>query len=231
MRRFYREAEIADAGGGFAVVLDGKPAKTPAKTALTVPVRALAEAIVEEWRAQTDDIRPDTMPLTRLAGAALDQVAPRRTDVIREVAAYAGTDLVCYRAAIPPELSQRQTAEWQPLMDWVTERYGARLEPTDGIRPIDQPAEALERLSRAVARFDDFSLTALHAVTAACGSLVIALALAGGRIDPEAAFAVSQLDESYQIERWGADADAEAHRAALQADIAIAARFLALSRA
>ena len=150
--------------------------------------------------------------------------------VVRQVADYAGTDLVCYRAAHPPALAARQQAVWQPLLDWAAERYAAPLTVTSGVIPSSQPAASLAALTAAVAAYEDFALTALHAATAACGSLVIALALLEGRLDPAEAFAASQLDESFQIEAWGEDKEQAERRAALAAEIAAEAQFMALLR-
>lgn len=229
MRRVYKTAAVMPADdGGFGIALDGRAMRTPGKNPLVVPTAALAAAIAAEWDAQRDEVRPATMPLMRLAATAIDRTAPLRTQVIDEVAGYAGTDLVCYRADQPPALASRQRAVWQPLVDWATGRYDAALAVTAGIIPTLQSASTLKAFAAAVAAHDDFRLTALHALTTACGSLVIALALFEGRLDAQEAFAASQLDESFQIEAWGEDAEAIARRATLAADIAAAARFIAL---
>jgi chaperone required for assembly of F1-ATPase len=228
MRRVYKRAAAGPAEGGWGIALDGRPLRTPATRALVVPNAALAEAIAAEWNAQQEDIRPVTMPLTRLAATAIDHTSAQRDQVIAETAKYAETDLVCYRAQHPPALVARQQAEWQPLIDWAMLRYDASLAVTSGIVPRRQSPAALKAFATAVAAQDDFRLTALHAMTAACGSLVIALALMEGRLDAAAAFAVSQLDETFQIEAWGEDVEAAARRQALMADIAAAARFVEL---
>jgi chaperone required for assembly of F1-ATPase len=168
------------------------------------------------------------MPLTRLAATAIDRTAERRGEIVAEVANYAGTDLVCYRAAHPPALAARQEALWQPLIDWAAGRYDAGLAVTAGVVPMAQSPASLRAFVAAVAALDDFRLTALQAATAACGSLVIALALLEGRLDAAAAFAASQLDETFQIEAWGEDAEAAARRQVLAADIAAMAQFLEL---
>lgn len=230
MRRVYTKVETVAVGDGQCVVLDGKPLKTPGRRDLVVPSAALAVAIAAEWEAQQRDVVPATMPLTRLAATALDRVATERDDIVRDVAAYAGTDLVCYRADHPPALAARQHATWHPLVDWAALRYDAPLAVTSGVIPTSQPMSSLNAFAAVVAEQDDFRLAALHAMTAACGSVVIALALLEGRLDAEAAFAASQLDESFQIELWGEDAEAALRRRALAADIAAAARFLKLLR-
>jgi chaperone required for assembly of F1-ATPase len=190
----------------------------------------LAAAIAEEWNAQEGEIRPATMPLTRLATTAIDRVATQREAIIEETANYAGTDLVCYRAAHPPALAARQQAVWQPLIDWAVLRYDASLVITTGVIPKSQSAASLRAFAAAVAEQDDFALTALHVATAASGSLVIGLALIEGQLDAQEGFATSQLDESFQIEAWGEDSEQAERRRALAADIAAAARFMLLLR-
>jgi len=228
VRRVYRDVATRRTAGGYGIALDGRAVRTPAKAELVVPGDALAAAIAAEWNAQDPDILPATMPLTRLAATAIDRTALQRDRVVVETANYAGTDLVCYRADRPPALAARQATVWQPLMDWAAERYDAPLTVTSGIVPTRQPAASLNALAAAVAALDDFRLTALHELTAACGSLVIALAVLDDRIDAAAAFAAAQLDETFQIDAWGEDAEAARRRHLLAADIAAAARFLEL---
>jgi chaperone required for assembly of F1-ATPase len=230
MKRFYKEASAIPAENGYAIALDGKPMRTPAKAPLVVPTRALADAMAAEWQAQDEEIRPDTLPLTRLASTAIDLIAPRRDKVVADLAAYAGTDLVCYRAAHPPELAARQQHVWQPLLDWATLRYDAPLIVTAGIVPVQQPPTSLRAFAAAVALFDDMSLAALNLATRATGSLVVALALIEGELDGEGAFEAAQLDESFEIEQWGEDAEQMQRRALLKDDIALAARFVSLLR-
>jgi chaperone required for assembly of F1-ATPase len=212
------------------VALDGRLAKTPAKRNLLLPSAALAAAIAAEWNAQEREMRAAAMPLTRLAGLTVDRDPPQREALVRQTANYAGSDLVCYRASGQPVLAARQHALWTPLVDWAALRYAAPLRVTDGVIPVPQPAASLGAFAAAVAEYDDFALTALSTATTACGSLIIALALCEGRLDAGEAFAASQLDESFQIESWGEDAEAAARRRALAADIETAARFLSLLR-
>src|SRR6266851_4755001 len=228
MKRVYTAVETRPVDDGWGVALDGRPMRTPAKNELILPSEALAAAIAAEWDAQQEEIHPATMPLTRLAATAIDRTPPQRDLVVAETANYADTDLVCYRADHPPALAARQEAVWQSLIDWAAQRYDAALAVTAGIVPTRQSAATLQAFAAIVAAQDDFRLTALHALTAGCGSLVIALALLQGRLDAEAAFAASQLDESFQIEAWGEDAEAANRRRALAADIAAAAHFLEL---
>ena len=228
MKRVYTKVETRATEAGYGIALDGRPVRTPARRNLVVPSSTLAAAIAAEWDAQHDEIRPAAMPLTRLAATAIDRTAFQRDQVVAEVANFAATDLVCYRADHQPALAARQQALWQPLIDWATLRFDAPLSVTSGVIPTPQSPASLKAFAAAVAAQDDFRLTALHTLTAACGSLVIALALMEGRLDAEAAFAASQLDESFQIEAWGEDAEAAARREALAADITAAARFLEL---
>lgn len=227
-KRVYRRVAVVPRDGGFGIDLDGKPVVTPAKARLVLPSRPLAEAVAAEWDAQGPEIDPLAMPLTRLAGSAIDLVGPSRAEVIARTAAYAATDLLCHRADGPAALVARQQAAWQPVLDWAAARYQAAVKVTTGVIAVEQPAAVLEALRRAVAAYNDMRLTAVAAATAACGSLLLGLALAEGRIDAEAASALSQLDEAYQSELWGEDEDAAQRRQALRADIAAAARFLIL---
>jgi chaperone required for assembly of F1-ATPase len=228
MKRFYKKAATIPAASGYGIALDGRLVKTAGKHDLIVPSLSLAAAVAAEWEAQQGEIRRERMPLTRLAGTTIDRNPTEREAVVRQVAHYAGTDLVCYRATYPPALAARQQAVWQPLIDWAIERYSAPLMVTTGVIPTTQPVASLEAFATAVAAHDDFSLTALHAATVACGSLVIALALLEGHLDAAAAFAASQLDESFQIEAWGEDTEQAERRAAIAAEIAAAAEFMSL---
>jgi chaperone required for assembly of F1-ATPase len=230
MKRFYKKAATIPAASGYGIALDGRLVKTAAKHDLIVPSLSLAAAVAAEWDAQQGEIRRERMPLTRLAGTTIDRNSTQREAIVRQIAHYAGTDLVCYRATHPPALAARQQAVWQPLIDWANERYSAPLVVTNGVIPASQPAASLAAFVDAVAAHNDFSLTALHAATTACGSLVIALALLEGRLDASEAFAVSQLDESFQIEAWGEDAEQAERRAGLAAEIVAAARFISLLR-
>ena len=228
MKRFYKEAAVGEAEGGFQVLLDGRAVRTPAKAPMVLPNRALTEAIVGEWREQGEDIRPSTMPLMALSSTTLDITAKHRDLVVGQVAAYAATDLLCYRVDHPAELAAREVQVWQPLLDWAALRYDAVLHVVVGVMPREQPEGACRALAAAVASYDDWRLTALQTATTACGSLVIGLALIEGRIDAAGAFEASQLHESYQIERWGEDHESTRHRTALRADIADVRRFAEL---
>ncbi len=227
-KRFYKTAEAVETEGRHGIALDGKPVRTPASRPLAVPGAALANAVAEEWASQGETIDRETMPLTRLVCTALDLVPERRADIVAEVAAYAETDLVCYRTDTPPALARRQAAAWEPLVAWADERYGARLAVTTSITPLAQAPEALEALRNAVASEDDFALAGLSTATRAFGSLVIALAMREGRLDAEAAADASLIDERFQLERWGEDAELAARCARVARDAADAERLFRL---
>jgi chaperone required for assembly of F1-ATPase len=226
VKRFYREVTIAPAEHGHGVLLDGRPMRTPARQVLAVPTASLAEAIAAEWRGQIETIRPDAMPLTRLASTALDRMPAQRQAAIDEALAYADTDLVCYRAAEPFELVQRQQHAWQPMLDWVSAAYGVKLAVTTSILPFAQPAAVRDRLRGALEDLGDWPLVGVHAATRALGSLVLGLCLLHGRLDADAALAAGLLDELFEIERWGSDVEAERRHAVLRRDLTAAAQFL-----
>lgn len=230
LKRFYKQASVAEAEGGFAIHLDGRPVKTPAGRRLAVPFRALAEAMVAEWQEQGEEIRPRTMPMTQLASTTLDRVGPERATILDQLARFADTDLLCYRADYPPDLVRRQTGQWQPLLDWAAEIVGARLAVTSGVVAVAQPAEALAALVARLDSYDDWRLCTAQAACAAAGSLVLALAMVEGRISGQQTYELSQLDETFQIEQWGEDYEAADRRAALQRDILAAERLLQLLR-
>jgi chaperone required for assembly of F1-ATPase len=230
MKRFFKVAAPAESAGGYTILLDGKPIRTPAKVPLIVRSKALAEAIAAEWQAQGEKINPATLPLTRLAGTAIDLIAQRREHIVAEIAKYAETDLVCYRAEELSELAVRQHGAWQKHLDWASDRY-APLAVTAGVTPVTQAPDSLEAYRRAIAVYDYMTLAALDLATTTLGSLVLALALIEGRLDAEEAFAAAEIDQTFQIERWGEDAEAIARRTAIRADIALAARFATLHRA
>ena len=229
-RRFYRTATVAEATDGFHVDLDGRPVRTPAGKPLVLPTLALARTIAEEWLAQTDEIRPETMPITSLATTAIDRVAPRRAAVIDALLDYGDSDLLCYRADEPSELVARQQACWQPVLDWAAERWGVRLRVTTGIMPVRQPPEALIALRRAVDARDPLELTALAAAVPLCGSLVLGLALVDGGLDADRVFEAAHLDRIFQIERWGEDDELSTTFGCVRAELLDAATFLALAR-
>jgi chaperone required for assembly of F1-ATPase len=227
-KRFYTSVDVREEADGFAILLDGRPIKTPAGSPLRAPARALAEAIAAEWRGQGETLAPETMPLTRSLNTALDRIAANRAAIVDDLAKYAASDLLCYRAAAPQELVRRQSQMWDPWLDWAAERFGARLTVTTGVNPVAQPDEALARLREAVAAYDNHHLVALHAGIALTGSAILGLAFAARALTAEEAFAAAQVDETYQAELWGSDAEAEKARANRLTDLRAAEAYLVL---
>lgn len=230
MKRFYKNVAVADLAGGFAVLLDGKGVLTPGRSPLAVPTRALAEEIAEEWRGQGAEIAPDTMLLTKAANTAIDRVSVARADVIADLLKFANADLLCYRAEAPAVLAARQAKEWDPWLDWLGRSHGAKLVATSGIVAVAQPPESLARIARVLERQDAFALTGLHAATTILGSLVLGLALLDEHLTARGAFALSTLDERYQAEKWGVDAEAIARAQRLEHELESSVLFMALAR-
>lgn len=227
-KRFWKEAKAEAVDGGFTVRLDGRAVKTPAKTLLVVPTLALAKAIAAEWDAQSGLVKPETMLFTRSANSALDKIVPQFDAVVDMLAAYGGTDLLCYRATGPEPLVARQQAAWNPLLDWAAEALGAPLVATAGVMHIPQSAKSLERLHTAVADFSPFQLAAFHDLVAISGSLVLAFAVTRGRLSASEAWTMSRIDEAWQIEQWGVDEEASESEAVREADFLQAGRFYTL---
>lgn len=229
-KRFWKQANAEPCDGGFTVRLDGRNVRTPAKTPLVVPTRAMAEAIAAEWDAQQGAIRPETMPVTRSANSAIDKVRPQFVEVAAMVAAYGGSDLLCYRAGDPPALVDRQNAGWNPLLDWAQAALDAPLRTTIGVIPVAQPEASLLRLADRVSGLSVFELTALHDLVAISGSLVLGLAVTEGRLTAAEAWDLSRIDETWQAELWGEDEEATESAAVKRADLLHAARFWTLCR-
>ena len=230
MKRFYKETAVDAGEGGFRVLLDGRPMRTPAKAVLVVPTDRLAGAIAQEWRdiPEKAEINVSHLPLTRLAATGLDRVPVQRERVIDDTAKYAASDMLCYRATDPASLVQRQHQLWQPLLDWLAERYDARLTVASGTTFVAQPSAAVASLRAAVAAHGDLALSALYNLTHISGSLGIGLALSEQRLSASDAFAAAELDELYQLERWGEDPTATKRHEGIRRDLEAGARFLAL---
>lgn len=233
MRRFYNSVETAPGVGGFAITLDRKPMRSPAGRPFVVPTEALARAIAEEWGGvpEKGEIKPDCMPLTRLAMTGIDRAADQRDKVIADIAAYGANDLLCYRATEPVELVVRQGAGWDPLLAWAQEAHGAVLAVTVGVMPIEQSQAAIDLLRRQVETCSDLALSALFQLTTGFGSLVLALAVLQGRLSAEQGSDLAEIDAQWQVERWGEDTEAQARRARLREDMLAAGRFLTLLHA
>jgi chaperone required for assembly of F1-ATPase len=228
-KRLYDVVAIGRERSSFTVLLGGRPLRTPEKNILRLPTAALAAGVANEWLAQGETLRPESMPLTRLAATAAERIGARRRAVADAVVGYAGSDLLCYRAESPDELVMLQRRAWQPLLDWAAERWGARLAVGAGVVPIEQPPAAIDALRRAVDQATDLELAALSCVVQASGSIVVGLAVLDGRIDAATAAATALLDEQYQAERWGIDAEAERRRREIADNIRAAASFLSLA--
>ena len=229
-KRFWSEVAVETVGEGFTVRLDGRALRTPAKAPLKLPTRALADLVAAEWAAQEGAIRPETMPATRAANAAIDKVRGQKSEVAELIAAYGATDLLCYRAAAPAPLVERQAAAWDPLLEWSARRFGVAWQVATGVMPQDQPRATLDRLAAHVAGFSAFELTALHDLVALSGSLVIGLAATEAQAPPDALWRVSRVDEDWQIAQWGEDAEAAALAATRRQGFLDACRFFAACR-
>ncbi|QDX26077.1 ATPase [Sphingomonas suaedae] len=228
MKRFWKDVALVPAQGGHDLQLDGRPVRTPGRAPLTLPSPALAEAVAEEWRAVGETIDPRAMPLTGLANAAIDRIAPDPHAFAAGLSKYGESDLLCYRAEHPLELQLRQAASWDPLLAWAKDRHGAELKATSGIVHVAQSPEAIDRLATAVASRAPFELAGLSPLVTITGSLVVALALLDRAADPEDVWSAANLDEDWQVEHWGEDELARAARAARRADYDAAVRFLSL---
>jgi chaperone required for assembly of F1-ATPase len=230
MKRFYKDASVAPVEGGFAVLLDGRPVRTPGRNRLVLPKERLAQAIAGEWQAQGEKVIATTMPLLRLANTVVDGVAANRAGVIDAILRFGENDLLCYRAHQPPELAARQRAGWDPLLDWVSRRHGAQMHVAGGVTHVDQTPDALSALRQALEEEGPFTLGALHVIASITGSAVLALAVAGGFITGENAFALSRIDEIYQVEKWGEDAEAAKRARNLAHELNKAVELMTLAR-
>ncbi len=232
IKRFFVNASVGEAeGGGFALLLDGRRALTPAKKPLILPTRALAERVAAEWAGQGETIDPAAMPLTRLANSALDGVAAALGATRTEVAGYAGADLLCYRAEAPEVLIAAEAEAFDPVLEWAGQALGAKFRVGQGVAHVRQPENALQAVGAALQSVESpFALAALHVMTSLTGSVVLALAVARGRLGAEEAWRIAHVGEDFQIPRWGEDDEARVRRAARWRDFEAAARALVASR-
>lgn len=228
MKRFWKAADVTREGDGWGVSLDGRALRTPARAALEVPSKALARAIADEWNSVEGEVDPRDLPLTGLANAAVDRVAPDPEVFAAGLARYAQADLACYRAEGPRALVEHQSAAWDPLLDWARRRFDIDFSPTSGLIHVPQPPATVDRLSHAVATLDPFRLAGLSPLVTIGGSLVAALAVIEQAITPGEAWAAVSVDERWQLDQWGADAEAEQVLANRRRDFLAAARFLEL---
>ncbi|HVF38216.1 MAG TPA: ATP12 family protein [Sphingomicrobium sp.] len=230
MKRFWTAVEVVEAPGGSGIALDGRPVKTPARAGLVVPTRALAEAIAAEWNGCTDDVDPRAMPLTGLASAAIDRIADNCEEFAQSLARYGENDLTCYRAEGPIALVKRQAESWDALLSWARRRYDVDFSCVPGVMHAPQPDETVKKLGHAVAMLGPFELAGLSPLVTIGGSLVVALAAYEQMLPAEDAWEAVSLDDRWQLERWGDDAEARVALDARRRDFLAGARFLDLLR-
>jgi chaperone required for assembly of F1-ATPase len=226
VKRFYREVVTAPADWGYTVRLDARPVKTPRQRPLILPTPALAERVAAEWAAQGETVAPDTMRVNRLATTAIDLMPDRRTGAIEQVVEYVETDLLCYRAAFPAALADAQARHWDPPLAWLAATHGIRLETTASMTPLDPPATAIRGIAGIVAGLGDWPLVGLHALTTTTGSVVLALMVHARALAAAAAGAAALVDERFERQRWGEEADAKARELRLLAEVEAAEHFL-----
>lgn len=229
-KRFWKDAAVIAVDGGFTVELDDRSVKTPAKRLLVVPTIEMANAIAAEWQAQDGVIDPNTMPVTKTANAAIDKVAVQHGEVADMLAAYGDADLLCYRAEAPEALVARQTALWDPMLDWAKDALDVRLQTRKGVIHQPQDAADLEKLAVRTHALDPFELAAFHDLVSLSGSLVLGFAAATQARDADALWELSRLDEIWQAEQWGQDDDADAMSALKKASFLHACRMFQLCR-
>lgn len=228
MKRFWKEAVAVADPGGWRIELDARPLRTPARAPLLLPTQALAAEIAREWADSPEQVEPRAMPLTGLANAAVDRVAPDPAAFAASLARYGESDLLAYRADSPQGLVDRQAARWDPLLQWARRRFDVDFAVTTGITFVPQPPHTIARLAHAVAALDAFRLAALSPLVTIGGSLVAALAVLEGEASADDAWAAVSVDDAWQLEKWGSDAEAEAALANRRADFEAGARLLAL---
>jgi chaperone required for assembly of F1-ATPase len=227
-KRFYETTGTDKSDGTFRVLLDGKPVRTPARRVLAVPSQILAQAIAQEWDAQQEVINPSKMPLTRLANSIIDGVADAPEPVAEDIEKYLGCDLLFYRADGPEGLIKAQQQHWDPIVSWARDELGARFILAEGVVFVPQAQEAITAACRALP-LNPWALGALHSITTLTGSALLALALAAGKLDTDAAWAAAHVDEDFNLATWGRDEPALARRALRFSEMQAAARVLALA--
>ncbi|NVJ90230.1 MAG: ATPase [Methylocystaceae bacterium] len=230
LKRIYKTVTVEKDSDGFHVLLDGRKLKSPAKRNFALPTQSLAKALAEEWNAQGEHIDPQTMPLMALASTAVDRIGQLRDGVVDQIAKYAETDLICYWTDDPQDLAIRQAEAWTPHLKWVKDHLGVELKTQTGVLHLQQPQETLDAFRKTVESFNDWELSGLSISTHCTGSLVLGLALIKGHIDHDRAFEDSQLDETYQIEKWGEDWEAADRRAVIRRDLKSVVKWMELIR-
>jgi chaperone required for assembly of F1-ATPase len=229
-KRFYTHVILSSLPIGHAILLDGRPVKTPKKSPFAVPTLSLAEHIAAEWVAQGTHVDPETMPLTRLANTTLDAVIPNLDAVRADIVAYAGTDALCYRAQNPSDLAALQAAAWDPILAWAATELGAHFAVTATILHQAQSDAALTAIATALESYNAWQITALHVITTLTGSAILALAVARAHLTADQAWATAHCDEDWQSARWGSDDEATTRRTYRWGQMQAAATFLATLR-
>ncbi|WP_424930596.1 ATP12 family chaperone protein [Amaricoccus tamworthensis] len=227
-KRFWKEVSIREENGLYRVELDGRAVKTPAKRDLMVAQKPLAEAVAEEWRALDEEIDPEKLPYTRYVNVALDRLQDEAEPVVEMVAEYGGNDLICYRTSDPEGLCLRQRDAWDPWLAWARSDLSAPLYAVEGVMHQDQPAESLAALRAAVADHEPVPLAALYELVTLSGSLVLGLAVSRGALVAGEAWDLSRVDETWQAEQWGRDAEADELAQAKRSSFLRAAELLKL---
>lgn len=227
-KRFYKQASFEALEGGFAITLDGRVVKTPAKSPLLIPYEKLAKAVAEEWDAQETHIDPAVMHLTRLANTAVDRVSVQRSYVLEELARFGDTELLCYRAENPTELIRLEAEKWNPLLDWAAKELKAPFKTTSGVLHVEQPDAAKKAVEAALAEVPDFALAGLHNVISLTGSIILGFAILRGRLEAEEAFELAHVDETYQSALWGEDSEAQERLALRRIELEQSAFYLTL---
>ncbi len=227
-KRFYKDVAVKDEGGRAAILLDGRPVRTPGKAPLSVPSKKLAEAIAQEWRAQGDHIDPQTMPLTKLANSTIDGIEGHAGPIVDDIVRHARSDLLCYRASEPQGLVDQQAKHWDPVIAWAKDALNAPLTLADGIVHAAQADTSMVEIKKHLDAFDAFALAALHVMTSLTGSALLPLAVARKRLTPDEAWTAAHVDEDWQASKWGEDAEAKARRKTRRRDFDAACRTLAL---
>ncbi len=207
-KRFWKQTDVVEEAGGWTVQLDGRGVKTPGKSPLILPTELMAVKVAQEFEAQEDVIDPTSMPWTRSANSAIEKVATQRVEVEAHLISYAGTDLLSYRAERPDSLIARQAEGWDPILDWMEDRFGVRLAVVAGIMPTEQNPAVLTRLAEEMSPMSDFALTGFHDMVTLTGSYSLGIALAEKQLEADSAWALSRVDEIWQIEQWGEDEEA-----------------------
>ena len=231
MKRFYKEAAAYNLMGHWTVLLDMKPIVTPLKNKFILSSEALAKEVAEEWKAQTDELMTDTMPLTKLANTLIDKISNKhlRIAMSEEIIKYATSDLVCYFAERPEDLVALQKERWLPLTEWVHNEFEIEFKTVAGIQYIDQEGDSINKVRKIIKDMSPLAFAVMQNLTSITGSFVISLALIKGRINAEEAYLAAFVDDIYQLQKWGSDDEAERRLKAVKEDIIMSRHFYDIS--